>query len=57
MNMLASEHDLHAKMFGSSGAPVTLVKALWSCAEGIVRANGAGDRVVQCRGNSFAGAA
>ena len=28
-----------------------------SFAEGIVRANGAGDRVVQCRGNSVAGAA
>ena len=27
-----------------------------SFAEGIVHANGAGDRVVQCRGNSVAGA-
>ena len=50
-------------MFGSSRAPVTSVGRFVvavSFAEGNVRANGACDRVVrvvQCRGNSVAGAA
>ena len=59
MNMLASEHYLHANVWFKLRTRDTFesIVVTVSFSEGTVRENGAGDCVVQCRGNSVAGAA